>query len=201
MTASEATLRAETFAERRRLVALLEGLSGEQWAEPSLCAGWRIREVVAHITLAYRISGLRVIGGIAAAGGNFNRYSDRQAHRDTRRLTDAELLDSLRANVEHPWRPPRAGQQGALAHDVFHGLDMTVPLGLPSAPPDRIALAVGRPDRRQLDYFGVDLAGIALRANDSNLVVGDGEAIELPSADIALIVGGRRPVPTAPGLR
>ncbi len=72
MTATESTLRAETFAERRRLAGLLAELTPAQWAASSLCAGWRVREVVAHITLAYRHSGVRVIAGIIAAGGNFN---------------------------------------------------------------------------------------------------------------------------------
>ncbi|AHH21813.1 hypothetical protein NONO_c70520 [Nocardia nova SH22a] len=195
MTATESTLRSETFAERRRLADLLAELTPAQWAAPSLCAGWRVREVVAHITLAYRHSGLRVIGGIVAAGGNFNRFSDRIAHRDTARLSDAELLTSLRANIEHPWRPPRGGQQGALAHDVFHGLDITEPLGRTGPPADRIALAVGDPDRRALAYFGVDLDGIALDATDTDLHIGDGKPIPLSAKEIALIVGGRRPVP------
>ncbi|MEV5651863.1 maleylpyruvate isomerase family mycothiol-dependent enzyme [Nocardia sp. NPDC052254] len=199
MTATESTLRAETFAERRRLAGLLAELTPAQWAAPSLCAGWRIREVVAHITLAYRHSGLRVITGIIAAGGNFNRFSDRIAHRDTTALSDDDLLTSLRANIEHPWRPPRGGQQGALAHDVFHGLDITEPLGLPQPPADRIALAVGDPDRRQLAYFGVHLDGLALEATDTDLRIGNGAPIRLPAKDIALIVGGRQPVPD-PGI-
>lgn len=117
-------LRTETFAERRRLVALLSGLTDEQWSADSLCADWRIREVVAHITLAYRHSSLRVIGGIIAARGNFNRFSDRIAHRDTAAHSDTELLDSL--------------------------------------------------------------------------LIGSGPPVELAAADIALIVGGRRPAPVAP---
>ncbi|WP_227979509.1 maleylpyruvate isomerase family mycothiol-dependent enzyme [Nocardia spumae] len=195
MTATETMLRAETFAERRRLADLLTELTPAQWETPSLCAGWQVRQVVAHITLAYRHSALRVIAGIIAAGGNFNRFSDRIAHRDTARLSDAELLTSLRTNIEHPWRPPRGGQRGALAHDVFHGLDITEPLGLTGPAPDRIALAIGDPDRRALAYFGVHLDGIALEATDTDLRIGDGTPIPLAAKDIALIVGGRRPVP------
>ncbi|QKT07042.1 maleylpyruvate isomerase family mycothiol-dependent enzyme [Gordonia sp. X0973] len=195
MSPTEEDLRRETFAERRRLADLLAGLTPAQWAESSLCEGWRVREVVAHITMAYRISGPRVIAGILAARGNFNRYADRQARKDTARVSDAELLDSMRANIEHPWKPPRGGQAGALAHDVLHGLDITEPLGLPSAPADRIALAIGQPDKRQLAYFGVDLDGISLVAEDADIHLGSGTPITLPAKDIALIVGGRRPVP------
>ncbi|MFT4127823.1 MAG: hypothetical protein QM662_16540 [Gordonia sp. (in: high G+C Gram-positive bacteria)] len=86
-----------------------------------------------------------------------------------------------------------------MAHDVLHGLDITVPLGLPHAAADRIALAVGAPDRRQFDYFGVDLDGLARRATDPDLTVGTGTPVEMTAVDIALIVGGRKEVPTPPG--
>ncbi|WP_040523387.1 maleylpyruvate isomerase family mycothiol-dependent enzyme [Gordonia araii] len=198
MTMIEDHLRQETFAERRRLAGLLADLTPEQWAHPSLCEGWRVREVVAHITLAYRHSGPRVIAGIVAARGNFNRFADRIARKDTAATSDAELPGSLRVNVEHPWKPPRGGQAGALAHDVLHGLDITEPLGLPSAPPDRIALAIGDPDDRQLAYFGVHVDGISLQATDAGLRIGHGTPIELSAAEIALVVGGRAPVPLPP---
>jgi uncharacterized protein (TIGR03083 family) len=70
----------ETRAERERLAALLGGLSQEQWAAPSLCAGWRVREVAAHITMPFRTRPLGFMAGVAGAGFSFNRYGadDRQ---------------------------------------------------------------------------------------------------------------------------
>ena len=37
--------------QRRRLVALLEGLSQGEWQRPSLCQGWTVRDVAAHVAL------------------------------------------------------------------------------------------------------------------------------------------------------
>ena len=37
--------------ERRDLAAVLAGLTPEQWDAPSLCTGWRVREVAAHLSL------------------------------------------------------------------------------------------------------------------------------------------------------
>ena len=34
--------------ERRDLAALLDSLTPDQWASPSLCTGWSVRDVVAH---------------------------------------------------------------------------------------------------------------------------------------------------------
>lgn len=182
----------ETAAERERLVALLGSLHRDQWAAPSLCAGWRVREVVAHMTMPYRHTGERVMAGIAAAGGDFNRFADALARLDTDEVSDDELLASLRANVHHPWQPPVGGQAGALSHDVIHGLDITEPLGLPRPPADRIRLILSAAGERQLAYFGVDLTGRRLEATDTDLVLGVGLTVtRLPAADILLAVTGR----------
>ena len=37
--------------QRRRLVDLLEDLSDTEWREPSLCRGWTVRDVAAHVAL------------------------------------------------------------------------------------------------------------------------------------------------------
>jgi len=57
-----------TVAERRRLVGLLSELTEEQWAHHSLCKGWRVREVVAHITAAYRLTPETVMAGVDLTG-------------------------------------------------------------------------------------------------------------------------------------
>ncbi len=188
-------LREQTAAERERLAELLATLTPEQWGTPALCAGWRIREVVAHMTMPFRISPPRFLFGLAAAGFSFNRYADRAARADTARLGDAELLAALRDNIDHPWRPPGGGSAGALAHDVIHGLDMTEPLGLPSAPPERIATVVRNATAKSLAFFGVDLTGWQLRATDTDLVIGSGTEQLMPAKDVLLTISGRRPLP------
>ena len=50
-------------------------------------------------------------------------------------LSIKDLLTSLRDNVNHPWKPPGGGYEGALSHDVIHGLDITVPLGIGTPKP------------------------------------------------------------------
>jgi uncharacterized protein (TIGR03083 family) len=185
-------LAGETVAERERLADLYAALGPEQWAAPSLCDGWRVREVVAHVTMPYRHSAFRVLWGIAAARGDFNRFADRIAHADTAAHTDAELLATLRANVAHPWRPPGGGQAGALSHDVIHGLDVTEALGLPRTPADRVRLVLGSATPRMLAYFGSDLSGTRLVATDTDLALGEGpRVVELPAVDLLLRVTGR----------
>ncbi|TDC62087.1 maleylpyruvate isomerase family mycothiol-dependent enzyme [Actinomadura sp. GC306] len=199
METNSADLAKETYAERERLADILGGLTSEQWGTPSLCEGWQVREVVAHMTMAYRTKAIEVLAGIVRARFSFNRYADRDARAATQARSDAELLDLLRRNIDHPWQPPGGGQAGALSHDVIHGLDFTEPLGLPPAPPQRIALVLASTRPRQLKYFGVDLGGRKLTATDSDATVGDGSAVvEMTSKDMLLVVTGRRPLDEVP---
>ena len=199
MTTEDLTI--HTHTERERLAGILSSLHPEQWAAPSLCAGWRVREVVAHLTMPYRrgpmTGAVAFFLGLARSGFNINRYLDRAARADAARLTDAELLEVLRVNIRNPWRPPGGGQIGALSHDVIHGLDITEPLGLPSCPPERITLVLQQTSAKNLGYFGVDLTGRQLIASDAEASLGEGTAVHMPAKDILLLATGRYPFPEA----
>ncbi|OQS15441.1 hypothetical protein B0T36_09220 [Nocardia donostiensis] len=185
-------VRAAVAAQRRDLVELLSGFDEAQWDAPSLCAGWRVREVVAHITMPYRFSLPRFVFGMIKARGDFNRMADRAAHADTTRYSDAELLTSLRVNVDHPWKPPRGGFVGALSHDVIHGLDIVVALGLDHpVPADRLRLVLDAIEPRNVSYFGVDLDGVRLRADDLDWSYGEGAELTGNAQHLLLALSGR----------
>jgi uncharacterized protein (TIGR03083 family) len=195
MSTPSAQLTSETRAERARLVSLLADLTPEQWDTPSLCAGWRVREVVAHITMPFRAKPLSLVVGLAGAGFSFNRYADRDARSTAHEKSQAELVDLLRRNIANPWQPPGGRGAGALSHDVIHGLDVTEPLGLPAPPADRIALVLASGGARQLRYFGVDLEGQRLIATDADVSVGEGvSAVPMTAKEILLVVTGRQPL-------
>lgn len=188
---------AQTRAERTRLVGLLEGLGPEQWQHPSLCRGWRVREVLAHMTMPYRGSRAGFMAGLIKARFSFDRYADRDARATTASTSDAALVALLRDNIDHPWRPPGGGKAGALSHDVIHGLDMTEPLGLPASPAERVALVLRNTTARNLRYFGVDLDGSKLVATDADVAIGEGTEVRLPVVDLLLVVTGRRTLAAA----
>src|SRR5450631_1254263 len=158
-------IRDSITAERRELAAMLAGLSAEQWDAPTLCDGWAVRHVVAHLTMPFRYSAPRFVLELAKAGGRFQRMSDAVARRDSA-LPPAELVAAVRDNAEHSWKPPGGGYEGALTHDVIHGLDITCPLGIerhiPAEPMRTVLDTVAGPKSRR--YFGVDTGGLELRA-------------------------------------
>jgi uncharacterized protein (TIGR03083 family) len=182
------------IAERRRELAdVLDGLTVEQWSAPSLCEGWSVANVAAHVTMPFRYSPGRFAVELLRARGRFHLLSNRVAARDAA-LPRAALAAALRDNAWHPWRPPGAGWEGALAHDIIHGLDITQPLGIADHPPAG-ALAVvldGLVSPRSLKHFGVAAGGVALRATDLDWSWGEGRPLAGRANDLALLLAGRR---------
>ena len=194
MASAASPLTEATFAERERLASVFETLDAAQWAGASLCEGWQAREVLAHMTMPYRLSALGLLGGMVRARFRFDRFADRDVRAAVRRMSDRELTELYRANIRHPWRPPGGGEAGALSHDLIHGLDITEPAGLPGPPSDRIALVLAASGARNLEYFGVDLGGRRLVATDADFSVGEGRPHHVTAKELLLIATGRRPL-------
>jgi uncharacterized protein (TIGR03083 family) len=181
-------------AQRAELAAVLAALPAAGWDQPTLCAGWRVREAVAHITMPFRYSGPRFLAELARSRGRFNEMADRVARRDAARMSPASLAEAVSSNTSHPWRPPGGGFEGALAHDLIHGLDITVPLGLAFAIPEerlRRVLPASAHDKT-VTFFGTDLAGIEFRARDIDWVLGAGTPLTGAAADLLLAMCGRK---------
>jgi uncharacterized protein (TIGR03083 family) len=189
------TIRDMIAAQRAELAGVLAGLPESGWDEPTLCTGWRVREVVAHITMPFRYGRGRFALELARSRGRFNEMADRLARRDALAMSSADLAGAVRSNVGHPWKPPGGGYTGALAHDLIHGLDITVPLGLavPPLPEERLRPVLPASlDDRSVKFFGVDLDGIELRASDMDWALGSGVPLEGAAADLLLVLCGRR---------
>jgi uncharacterized protein (TIGR03083 family) len=179
-------------AERRELADVLDRLSTAQWQAPTLCAGWTVAHVVAHITMPFRISESEFLLGMQKARGNFTEFSDGIADRDSA-LPRSELIAALRKNAEHPWNPPGGGYEGALTHDIIHGLDITWPLSVDHQIPEptmiRVLDSVISPHTTKIFGFAVD--GLEFQATDLDWSFGTGAPLRGPSRDLVLLVAGR----------
>jgi uncharacterized protein (TIGR03083 family) len=58
---------------------MLDSLEPAQWDAPTLCAGWRVREVAAHMSMGFRYSLPRMVLELIKARGDINRMADRRA--------------------------------------------------------------------------------------------------------------------------
>ncbi|MFI6144420.1 maleylpyruvate isomerase family mycothiol-dependent enzyme [Streptomyces sp. NPDC051109] len=188
-----ADVKAAIAAERRELAAVLDGLSAEEWDAPSLCGGWRVREVAAHMTMGFRYSLPKMARELIGARGSLNRMTDRCARKDAAAHSTHELAAFLGDNADHPWKPPVGGIEAALGHDVVHGLDITVALGLGRrVPEERVRILLESIDARTLTFFGADLGGVELRADDLDWSFGTGTLLSGAAQDLLLLAYGRR---------
>ncbi len=178
--------------EYSALADLLESSGLDVWEAPSLCEGWRTREVVAHMTMPARYPGPAFMAELEAAGGDFTRLSNTVAARDGA-LPVSALVADLRSDVLHGWQPPRGGMDGALTHCVIHELDIVeaVPLErrVPAARITRVLGLVAAVDAP--NTFGVDLDGVELRADDLVWSAGSGAPVTGPAQALALVACGR----------
>jgi uncharacterized protein (TIGR03083 family) len=201
MTTAVATVDAgaEVVAELDALADIVEALPPDRWDATSLCAGWRIREVVAHIALPVYHSAPAVVAQLIRSRMRWGAVADRFARRDAERPV-ADLVSALRSQRLRDWRPPGGGAEGALVHAVVHGLDITVPLGIPRAvPPARMRVALDHlAAPKSLSHFGVDVSGAELRADDVDWRHGAGAVVSCDARSLALALSGRRPLPLSP---
>ena len=196
-------------AHRRALADALENLTPEQWRGESLCAGWTPAHVLAHQTMPFRISEADFMAGMQRCGGDFTKFSDQVAQRDSS-IPPAELVAVLRENAENPWAPPGGGLAGALSHDVIHGLDGTWLLGLAheipveamtmtldsitgplALPDDAVVAAEVQPDAERTSLFGFPLDGIRVSASDLDWSVGEGAELRGRGRDLLPLLAGR----------
>jgi uncharacterized protein (TIGR03083 family) len=178
-------------SERSSMADLLEELSAAEWETQSLCAGWRVQEVAAHLTLAQMGLGAALIGAIRA-GGSYNR-----AIRDTAvraaALPREEYPRRLRAMVGSRRTAPFITPLEPLIDVLVHGQDITLPLGrhrpVPAAAGAAAAQRVwdlGFPFHARRRF-----AGFRLTATDADWAVGAGRAVEGPIAALLLLLTGR----------
>ena len=126
--------------ERASIADTLSTLNAAQWAKPSLCVGWSVRETAAHIVLGAEQTTPHFLGRMAANGFRFNTMMDRDARR-TGALAPDELIARLRARLTTTNKPP-APAMTMLGEVAVHSDDIRRPLGLQhdSSPDVLIAL-------------------------------------------------------------
>ena len=178
--------------ERLSLANLLDDLSAEEWETPSLCAGWRVRDVAAHLTLSQ--TGL--LAGMLAmfrARGNFNRMIRDTAVRQAA-LPVERYAVLLRGMVGSRKKAPGITYLEPLIDILVHGQDIAIPLGRTRPMPTQAAATAVTRVWPNLWPFRAErkLSGLRLVATDHSWSAGQGLQVEGPIAAILLLLTGRR---------
>jgi uncharacterized protein (TIGR03083 family) len=189
----DANLQPAIAIEFLALADVLEPAAQARWDSPSLCEGWRVREVIAHLTMPARYNEEEFMAELRSCEFDFGRLSNQIASRDAA-LPVGQLLANMRSEVMHRWTPPGGGYHGALNHAVIHGLDVTVPLRMPRRSPDETIRVVldDLTNGGGHEHFGVSIDGRRLEATDLDWSYGSGPLLRGAAEDLALVFCGRR---------
>jgi uncharacterized protein (TIGR03083 family) len=184
-------------AQRRGLTALLGQLSDDEWRQPSLCAGWTVRDVAAHLTLqqATLASVAVALPAMVRARGDLERAIRDMACRRAAWPTD-RIITAINAMIGSRRRNPGVTCRETLIDILVHGQDIALPLGRRhDMPPAVAAEAATRvwsaPARLDLFHARQRLQGYRLTATDVAWSTGAGEEVEAPMAAILLLLTGR----------
>ncbi len=180
-------------AERRSLGAFLRDLSADEWEAHSLCEGWTVRDVVAHLTTTTRTGTLAMVAGMLRARGDFHRMTRDRARRVARAYDPTTLIDRLEETADSDRRMPGSAAMDPLLDILVHGQDIARPLGrhrpMPAAPA-RAALAFAA-DNPFYDA-PARFAGLTLVATDGDWTRPDGpDEVRGNTADLLLVATGR----------
>lgn len=192
MRDSAATTWATVHAERRRLAADLSQLREEQWRVPSLCPGWDVHDVLAHLVDTARTGRLSFIRDLLAARMDFdraNRHGIARHKRADPQDTVAALLD-----VADLTRTPPASLATRLVEAVVHGEDIRRPLGIAGTYPESaIVQALTYQLRTPVSFGGgrERAAGHRLIDRKTGASWGAGDVVEADALDLLLVVSGR----------
>jgi uncharacterized protein (TIGR03083 family) len=142
-------------AERHDLREFVRSLTAQQWATESLCSGWSVADLIAHLVawdalLLYRtrrqhlVAVLRFSALYATSLGSMTLLNRRMQRRVTG-VTPDRLREVFGADdgPDLKWLFDGSNPGAHLAEYVIHDQDIRRPLGLPrTIPPDRLAAAL-----------------------------------------------------------
>jgi uncharacterized protein (TIGR03083 family) len=184
---------AAVSAERHRLADSVADLTAEQWATPSLCAAWTVRDVVAHLTVTTRVTVPRLLRGAVRARGSFDRLAIDLAAERAVAHTPAELVAQLRESAASTRRMPGSSPMDPLMDLVVHAQDVARPLGRRHvSPPDVVAASLAYVATNRFMGGPQRLAGVQLVSTDTGWTHGDGAELRGPDIDLLMVAAGRR---------
>lgn len=179
-------------AERVELADFLTTLAPKQWDSQSLCEGWSVRDVVAHV-VSYEGLGPVQLAKRFLRGGLLPDRVNAAGIAVLRDRASGELVDLVRRHAVPSGLTAGFGGKIALTDGLIHHQDIRRPLGLPREVPSerlRVALpfALTAPTVRGL----WNVRGVRVVATDLDWSCGRGPEARGPAEAVLMAVAGRR---------
>ncbi|MCW2133963.1 maleylpyruvate isomerase family mycothiol-dependent enzyme [Arthrobacter sp. VKM Ac-2550] len=192
MRKSAAAIWQAVHSERRRLAADLTELRDDQWRVSSLCPGWDIHDVLAHLVDTALTSRVSFVRDLLIARMDFDRANENGIARE-KREDPQDTIGALQEAVLLRRTPP-ANLATRLVEAIVHGEDIRRPLGIAGCYPERaVAQALDYQLRTPVSFGGgrERAAGLLLIDRKTGGAWGQGDEVEADSIDLLLAVSGR----------
>jgi uncharacterized protein (TIGR03083 family) len=177
--------------EREDLADLLSGLTPEQWAHPSLCAGWRVREVAAHVVSFEEMSPRELTARFVRGRLQMNRINGLGVS-DLAGDSTEQLIALLRDNAEPKGMSAGFGGRVALTDNMIHQQDIRRPLGLArTIPAERLRAALDFVRYSPTIRGALRVRGVRLVAADCDWCYGKGPEVVGPGEALLMVLAGR----------
>ena len=191
-------------AERRALADDLRSLTEPQWTTPSLCEGWTVRQVLAHMTATARMSPSKFFGKMLTSGFNFSRMTSKEIAEEMGD-TPAETLARFSAEIDSSGHPPGPNDSW-LGEALVHAEDIRRPLNIQHTYPTECAVQVADFYKGSNLLIGAKkrIDGVTLVATDTDWRYGAGPEVSGPIMSLVLAMTGRKAAIgdlTGPGLQ
>ena len=177
--------------ERTELAEFLAGLSRQQWDAPTLCEGWRVRDVVAH-AYSYEDLGFgRLALRMLKTGMNGDRANAVGVAELSGRSPE-ELVAMARDHVQPKGLTSMMGGRIALTDGMIHHQDIRRPFGMPrEIPADRLVAALEMAKSAPTIGAAKRIKGLTLTATDVDWSTGDGPLVEGLGEALLMAIAGR----------
>jgi uncharacterized protein (TIGR03083 family) len=190
----KATIWQHIHEERRSLAATLAGLDDEQWEQPSLCEGWTVKEVAAHVIAHPQIGWAQMPGMVARnLGHGYNAMIFREVKRLGERSTRESILADFQMYDSSTRKVPTTTPVEPLIDALVHHQDILRPLGLRhEMAPEAAAVAADR--SRTLAFLSGSRAvvkGTRMVATDIDWSRGRGPTLTGPVQELLMVCMGR----------
>jgi uncharacterized protein (TIGR03083 family) len=178
-------------SERGALADDLAALDDAAWDTPSLCENWTVRDVVAHMIATAEMTPPRFFGKLAGSGFSFRKMTAKEIA-DNREASPAAELKHFRAVRDRTTAPP-GPKTSWLGETIVHSEDVRRPLGVSRDYPMDAVVAVADFYKGSNLLIGSKkrIAGVELRATDTDWSHGTGAAVEGPMLSLLLAMTGR----------
>jgi uncharacterized protein (TIGR03083 family) len=181
------------FEERDSIVNTLKSLTPQQWDAPSLCDGWRVRDVAGHLVTGLETSLPTVLVKTARAGFNINKASAKAGVETGSRPTE-QLIQTLASATELTGFAKVLGYSKLVPDVTIHHEDIRRAVGLaPHVVPEermKFSLSTLRKDNGPLKAKKRS-SGLRFVATDLDWAEGEGPEVRGPALSLLLAMGGR----------